>query len=204
MRGGHAALRSLTLGLYLLQPAARLWGRLAYGLVPWRRRPARSLRWPIPYRLQAWSESWRDPEDRIRQLERSLVEHGARVARGDAFARWDLEVSCGLLGAYRTRLALEEHGQGRQLLRMRAWPRWPLLGSVIALILGGGSWAALADGASWAGIAMVVAVAAVLLRLVLDLAAAAGACSDAFRHAASDDAPTTPTIKQALSHVADR
>jgi hypothetical protein len=203
--GGPRALRGLTMGLYLLQPAARLWGRLLYGLSPWRRHQTRSLRPPVPYRVQAWSETWRDPEERARTVERALLHQGARVSRGDAYARWDLEAAVGMLARVRGRLAIEEHGQGRQLIRMRCWPCWPRLGSALTLLLAGASVGAFLDGAPTVGIALAVLAAAVLLRLIFDLAAAAGAFAGAFRHAAASDerAAATAPIKRALSHVAD-
>jgi hypothetical protein len=46
------------------------------------------------------------------------------VAVGGTYDRWDMQVRAGSLGAARLRLAIEEHGGGRQLLRFRAWPRW--------------------------------------------------------------------------------
>jgi hypothetical protein len=59
--------------------------------------------------------------------------------RGGAFDRWDLEVLGGALGAVRVRTAIEEHGGGRQLLRVRAWPRVPrpvaVAGALVAVLL---------------------------------------------------------------------
>jgi hypothetical protein len=116
-------------------------------------------------------------------VERALLAQGTRVRRGDAFDLWDLEASGGLLGKVRARLAIEEHGQGKQLVRMRSWPCWPRLGLATALLLGGASAAAFLDGAPPAGITLGVLCAGVLLRVGLDLAAAAGALRHAFRHA---------------------
>ena len=56
----------------------------------------------------------------------------AVVTSGGAFDNWDLEIRGGLLGRVRVRLALEEHGAGRQLLRLRAWPVLSLTGLGIA------------------------------------------------------------------------
>ncbi|MFL5824089.1 MAG: glycosyltransferase [Solirubrobacteraceae bacterium] len=186
LKGGSVTMRALTMLLYLLQPAARLWGRLSYGLSPWRRDSGRPLRWPTPHGLEAWSETWRAPEERVGAVERVLIDRGARVGPGDEFSRWDLEASCGTLGRMRVRMALEEHGQGRQLLRMRCWPRWPRLGIAAALVLAGASAAALLDGALAPGIALALLCLAVATRTVLDLAASAGALDEAFRQAGQD------------------
>jgi hypothetical protein len=55
-------------------------------------------------------------------LESFLKSHGAIVQAGSDFETWDLEVRGGLLGGVRTQLAVEEHGQGKQLLKFRIWP----------------------------------------------------------------------------------
>jgi hypothetical protein len=52
---------------------------------------------------------------------------------GGPFDRWDLEASSCRFVAARLRLAVEEHGHGRQLLRVRIWPRVSLPG--LALLL---------------------------------------------------------------------
>src|SRR5206468_465570 len=50
--------RLLTAALHLLQPLARLRGRLQYGLAPWRRgSPGLAAPWPRTFAL--WSERWR-------------------------------------------------------------------------------------------------------------------------------------------------
>jgi hypothetical protein len=46
------------------------------------------------------------------------------VVRGGGTDRWDMQVRLGPLGSARLRIAAEEHGQGRQLVRYRVWPRW--------------------------------------------------------------------------------
>jgi hypothetical protein len=60
---------------------------------------------------------------------------GITVLRGGAFERWDLHLRIGWLGGARLRMAVEEHGEGRQLLRFRVWPRWPAATALTALVL---------------------------------------------------------------------
>ena len=57
--------------------------------------------------------------------------------RGGAFDRWDLEIRGGVFGAVRTRMAVEEHGGGRQLIRFRAWPKLAPLAPVLILLSAG-------------------------------------------------------------------
>jgi hypothetical protein len=121
-------LRALTATLHLLQPMARLWGRLDYGLTPWRHRARPDFTFPRPYNYSIWSERWQAIETRLEAVESMLRDEGAVVARGGDFDRWDLEVRGGLFGAVRTRMVIEEHGGGKQLLRFRSWPRYALAG----------------------------------------------------------------------------
>jgi GT2 family glycosyltransferase len=126
-RGRLIVLGLVTFGLHLLQPAARLAGRLGHGLVPWRRPQRWRFQIPRPHRRELWSEHWQAHEDRVRDLEAALRRHGTRVWTGGGCDRWDLQAWGGALGAARIRTMCEEHGRGRQLIRCRVWPwipRW--------------------------------------------------------------------------------
>ena len=81
---------------------------------------------PWPRTIQVWSEQWRSAEDRLTDLEQALRQDGVPVFASCAFARWDLHARGGLLGSARLRLGLEEHGGGRQLVRIRVSPAVPL------------------------------------------------------------------------------
>ena len=115
--------RVLTAALHLLQPAARLSGRLGHGLSPWRRPELPGAALPGPRTTRLWLEHWGSTQQRLEAIESELCRSGARVRRGAEVARWDLEVAAGALGRVRLRAALEEHGRGRQELRLRMWPR---------------------------------------------------------------------------------
>jgi glycosyltransferase involved in cell wall biosynthesis len=136
----RARLRLLTAFLTLLQPLARLSGRMRSGLTPWRLRGPFSLTPPIPRTLTIWTDEWQSPADRLRVLESELGRstRGA-VVRGGDFDRWDLQVRLGALGVGRMRLVVEEHGEGNQLFRFRIWPKWSrggvLLLALFALLL---------------------------------------------------------------------
>lgn len=111
-RAGLAGLRCLTFLFYLLQPAARLWGRVSYGLLPGKPRVPRVLAWPVRKKLSYWSEEWQVPEQRLKRLESAICERGVMLVRGGNYDRWDFEVRTGLLGAARLLLTVEEHGDG--------------------------------------------------------------------------------------------
>jgi hypothetical protein len=87
---------SLTAALHLLQPLARLRGRLAHGLVPWLRRGRAGLAPPWPRTLAFWSEHWQDPNERLRCIERDLRAAGAAVRCGATTiaGTWRLAAGC--------------------------------------------------------------------------------------------------------------
>src|SRR5204862_2614083 len=89
--------RLLTAALHMLQPLARLRGRLDHGLAPWRRQGARGLALPGRRTFAIWSEHWREPDERLRAIEATLRADGAGVLRGGDSDRWDLEVRGGTL-----------------------------------------------------------------------------------------------------------
>jgi hypothetical protein len=176
-------LRGLTAWLYLIQPLARLLGRVRHGLGPWRRNRRLAVTWPWSRHWELWSESWQPPEDRLAHLEEALRRAAAAVARGGVFESWDLEIRGGLLGRVRTIMATEEHGAGRQLFRFRAWPHvpQPAVGLVLSLAVVAGL--AALDGA-WLAAASLTTLAAGLVALALgDYAAAHEAWDLALRRA---------------------
>jgi O-antigen biosynthesis protein len=128
-------LRGLTAFLHLLQPLARLWSRMRYGLlVPWRHGP-RDLAPPWPRTTVTWRERWRAPEQWLIPIEAALRACQVAVRRGGEYDRWDLEVRRGMLGAVRLRVLIEEHGAGRQLLRFRVWPSVSINVPILAVLL---------------------------------------------------------------------
>jgi hypothetical protein len=105
------------------------------------------------------------------------------VRRGGDYDRWDLEVGRGILGGARTRLVAEEHGRGRQLVRVRAWPRCSAKGLVITLVYV--TLSLLAAHASAWGVA--AALGAVVLGLALRAGQECGAATDAVLQALEPD-----------------
>jgi GT2 family glycosyltransferase len=168
-------LRGLTAALHLLHPAARLWGRLRLGLTPWRRygQPGLSLSWW--HTSATWTEHWQAPDTRLRDLQLALRTAGARVVPGGPYDRWDLQVQGGMFGAVRVLMAIEEHGAGRQLVRVRSWPKYsPWAIVLIALAAGLSIWAAL-DHANVVPAVFGVVAGLLGLRVVQESAAAAAA-----------------------------
>ncbi|MGN6170012.1 MAG: glycosyltransferase [Solirubrobacteraceae bacterium] len=167
---GRLQLQALTALLYLLQPVARLSGRLGEGLTPWRRRGPRALTPPWPRAAAVWSEHWRSTEERVRAITEALSERGAVVRSGGDWDRWDLHSRGGLLGAARLLVAIEEHGSGRQLMRVRFWPRLAPSAFALIALFGSGAVSALLTGAGTAGVALGALALAVLLRALYESA----------------------------------
>ena len=160
-RGERLRLRALTTALHVLQPLVRLWGRMKYGLTPWKRRGNIDPVFPYGRNWTLWTETWVDPSERLSTVEESIKETGLTVLRGNAYEPWDLEIVGGLLGSARLLVAVEDHGSGRQYVRFQAWPRY----SKLALVLAFG--AALIAFAAWQNqeslVAWVLAEASALL-----------------------------------------
>ncbi len=155
--------RALTAFLHLIQPLARLRGRLTLGLTPWRQRQAQrsTLSWPRP--INIWSETWREPRDWLRSAEAVLRGHGLVVRRGGDFDRWDLDVRLGALGGVRILTVVEEHGAGKQFAKFRTCPMLSPGGVFTVVLL-----AILATGAAL-GQAWLVAGLAAAAALILAL-----------------------------------
>jgi GT2 family glycosyltransferase len=150
--------RCLTTTLFLLQPLARLAGRLRGGLSPWRRRSRPRLASPRPRTVRVWSESWRSPQAWVQELQDALAARGGFIRSGGPFDRWDLDLRAGLFAGVKIRTAVEEHGSGRQLLRVRIWPRTSARGPSMACGLTMLSALAWLEGRPGLGILTVIAV----------------------------------------------
>jgi len=167
--------RGLTALLHLIQPLARLIGRVRHGLTFWRRRAVTGLAFPRPWTADVWTRSSRSVEERLQTIEKDLRERGCVAVRGGDCDHWDLEVNGGLFGSARLFMGIEYHGSGRQLLRLRSWSRC----SVTARLLAVGA-AALSYGAghaeNWTACVVLGVVALLIVaRMVLECAGATAA-----------------------------
>jgi O-antigen biosynthesis protein len=177
-------MRALTAMLHLLQPVARLAGRLRYGLTPWRHRGRMALAMPHARRLTFWDETWASVDSRLTGVMTRLAGLGAAVGSGSAYDRWDLEVRGGLFGSVRGLMAVEEHGAGRQLVRVRLWPRVP--GRVLTLLglLGALAIAATTHRAWLPAVVLGLVAGGLAVRACLDCAVATGSWLAALRRGA--------------------
>jgi GT2 family glycosyltransferase len=175
------AMRALTALLHVLQPGARLRGRLAYGLAPWRGQAHGRLRRPVRRSWAFWSARWADPQQRLRLLQHRIAASGARLRLGGDYDRWDLQAEVGLMGRERLLMSVEDHAGGAQLIRVRARPRCrvPL---VVAAIFGVLVVTASLDRALLAAALLGGLLAAYLTWLMWEACLAAGVVADAVEH----------------------
>jgi hypothetical protein len=185
--------RALTASLYVLQPLARLVGRLGDGLSPWRRPGGSGFLVPHSRNLDVWSEQWHSCEERLEAIVMSIQENSIVPIRGGDYDRWDIECRGGMLGSARLRHTIEEHGAGRQLVRYRVWPRVSWLGLGLPLLLGLLAALALHDGARPVAVGLGLLAAALGAHALWECGCASGAIA----HAAAAVRPAEE-LEQAL------
>jgi GT2 family glycosyltransferase len=204
------ALRATTAALHLVQPVARLWGRLSYGLTPWRRRAPGAIAVPRVRTVRIWCEQWQPAHERLAAIETMLQQRPLPVRRGGEYDDWDLEVRGGLFACVRTRLGVEEYPRGHQYLRFRIWP---CLGTAAGLVaVCGGLAAAAAAQRSTSAALVLAAFAALLVRRALGDYGAAAAClrdvCDRYRERLAevrpDDTSTTAPLPDAREQLRPR
>ena len=112
--------RFLIAFLHVLQPIARLYGRLSHRFTHWRVTRPMGLPWPRMVSLRR--EMRQDHIDDLPFLKTVLCDASLFVQPGGDRARWDLEVRGGLFGKARTRMTVTAHGSDRPRIHFRVWP----------------------------------------------------------------------------------
>ena len=171
-------LRLLTGVLHLIQPIARLFGRIEYGLTPWRHR-GRGVALPFPLVKSVWREEWQSLDARVQALAGSLKQQDAAWSPGGDFDDWDFEVRGGLLASSRLLSTVEEHGGGRQMVRFRAWTRLSAFTFVAFVGFGALAGAAALSGAWPAAVALGLIASLIALRVIWEGALAMGVLTSA-------------------------
>ena len=159
-------LAALTTWLHLIQPVARLRGRIGDGLTPWRHTGERMTS-PRRHAGAEWQGFGGRPAPVVlADVTGSLRGRGYQVHLGDAFARWDLEVRTRAMGGARALLAVEDHGGGAQHVRYAVWPRFPRAAVVVSAALISLAMFAVIDEA-WIAAGVLGATGLALLALVV-------------------------------------
>ena len=105
-----------------------------------------------------------------------MKELGAIVKQGGDFDLWDLEMRGGLFGAVRSRMALEEHGGGKQLLRFHTRPVVSSMAFILIPLFTILSLFAALDQVWLLAASLVMVVVGIMIHVFLDCAAATAAC----------------------------
>jgi len=176
--------RLLVIVLHLIQPLARLYGRLAHGLTPWRTRCSGSTSKFLfqfqPTVFTYWSNDWQCTQGWLTEIEKELIFLKLRVKRGGDFDSFDLKIQNGLFSNNKVILAVEEHGGGNQFLRFRCVPKVSIIEAVILVIpmlLALSSWA---DGEYLISAVLAVIFLVLLSRLIYEHAACLSCLNAAF------------------------
>ncbi len=186
--------RFLTAMLHLLQPLARLYGRLRYGLTLWRLQPTTGYAFPRPWLANVWTRLNQTVDERLESIEGFLHTHGACTIRGGDFDLWDLETKGGVLGSARMFMAVDHHGSGRQLLRIRCWPRCSPAGVLVAAALAGLSALAGSEHAWTACLLLGSTAILTLARTIQECAVATGAFLAAVRRIEREEKSTSKEV----------
>jgi cellulose synthase/poly-beta-1,6-N-acetylglucosamine synthase-like glycosyltransferase len=178
-----ARMHAITVTLHFIQPVARLFGRVSHGLTPWRRHNLNKLSLPWPRNHSIWSETWQPNEKRIESIEKGLVKQGVIVIRGGEYDSWDLQIRGGLFGSLRVLGAVEEHGGGKQMFRIKSWPLISVMGVILPVTFGILALLAALDQAWHVFIALGGIVAITGVRSIGDCASATGCYLEAIKQA---------------------
>ncbi len=192
----RARMRALVAILHLVQPAARLWGRVRHGLGPWRRGGLSDWVLPRMRRVALWSETGRPHAVWLEGLEAALRSSSALVRRGGEFDRFDLAVLGGPFGTARALMAVEEHGQGRQLVRFRVWPKLRR-GLFVTAFAGALAVGAISDGAWLAGAALAAATLGLAVSALRECGCAQGEILRALGEVAAAQGAPQPRLPTA-------
>lgn len=124
--------------LHILQPMARLSGRIKNGLTPWRKKGLQAdlkhLKL-IPSRtLCYWNEAgWKASGIWLEDLEQTLIKMMVRVKRGGDFDNWDIKTSMGIFAQARGIIMVEEHGDKKQYVKFRYNMSYSLTGLLMII-----------------------------------------------------------------------
>jgi hypothetical protein len=91
-----------------------------------------------------------------------------------------------MFGAIRVLMAIEEHGAGRQLVRVRWWPRYPIPAVILGVLAAGLSIMAVLDHVGVLSALFLVVAGLLGLRALQESAGAAAAARSALRQAELD------------------
>jgi GT2 family glycosyltransferase len=171
--------------LHIIQPVARLKGRIKHGLTPWRIRGAKAslkcLTFLKPKTLMHWSEgNWKAAETWLEEIEQNIVKLKAAVKRGGDFDNWDIKTRNGLFSTAKGILTVEEHGANKQYVKFRYWLNYSAGGLFLIVMLSTITTFALLNKSWIVSAILLIVTAATTFKYVLDSARAVNCIVIAF------------------------
>ena len=170
--------KTMLVFLNIVQPLARLDGRLRGGLRPWRRHGPKVRPRFRPVTMKMWRDKREPAEATLNRLEHKSQAMGLLVRSGGDFDSWDLEIRQGILGGVRMLLAVEEHAPGKQLLRFRLSQTYSRLALALCVVFAVMSVAALSYGAWAQSIISGLGAILIIARTLTDSASSTGIIHD--------------------------
>lgn len=141
--------KSLISLLHIIQPIARLYGRIKHGLTPWRKKSTVSEKKHLflvhSKTFMLWSEDWKMAGEWLELIEKKLLQLKTRVRRGGEFDRWDIQIGNGLFSTSKGLLAIEEHGANKQYLKFRCKAGYSAFSLTLIILFASLSIAAIVD-----------------------------------------------------------
>ena len=183
---------SLIVLLHIIQPLARLSGRIKHGLTPWRIRgekaTLKNLTFFKPKALTYWNEAgWKANETWLKEIEQNLISSKARVKRGGDFDKWDIKTRNGLFSAAKGVLTVEEHGANKQYIKFRYWANYSIWGLMLIALLTAITIFAALDHSLIAASILYLLTACIFLKYILDSASVVNCIVSAFTALAKVD-----------------
>jgi len=161
---------------HISQPLSRLFGRICCDLTPWRQNFKQFRAKPLKRTYEIWSETWQSKTQRLETLEKSLKSLRASIKRGGDYAPWDLELQGGLFCGIRFLMTIEEHGAGRQMIKLRLSPRYHLIGVFFIILMAVLAVHAMLDHSWFVGSLLFFLSFLMTYRAVIDSSRATGVC----------------------------
>lgn len=166
---------SLIVLLHIIQPLARLRGRIKHGLTPWRLRGAKAslqnLTFFKPKILTYWNEAcWKANETWLEEIEQNIIGLRARVKRGGDFDKWDIKTRNGLFSTAKGVLTVEEHGANKQYIKFKYWVDYSMGGLMLIALLTAITILAALDDSLIAATILYFFTSAIFLKYILDSA----------------------------------
>lgn len=164
--------------LHVIQPIARLSGRIKHGLTPWRLRGTKpSLKHLTIFKAKTlvhWCEDdWKSSETWLEEIEQNIIDLKARVMRGGDFDKWDIKTKNGLFSTAKGLLTVEEHGANKQYVKLKYWVNYSIGGCIlIAALIAITVYAAMDESWVAAGILTLLTLA-ITAKYILDSASVA-------------------------------